>query len=122
GTHTPPAIARDTSNNTTPTSITVIVDNASGGLTVEDVIWTSPVYVTPNGSSLTKTSGCDGCADAGAISQQTIASVDGYVEFTASETNTQRHIGLSNGNPGTSQGEIKFALQMYAGYGTVFES
>src|SRR5207244_2902505 len=60
----------------------------------QPVTWTSAVYVsmTGNGNSLKKTGGCDGCADAGAISQQQIASGDGYVEFTASEPNTQRNI------------------------------
>ena len=43
-----------------------------------------------------------------------IASGDSYVEFTMSEANTQRNIGLSNGNPGTSENEIAFALDTLA--------
>src|SRR5262249_10958390 len=55
------------------------------------------------------------CPDAGAISQQQIASGDGYVELTASELPTFRAFGLSNGNPGTTLAEIKFALRLQNG-------
>ncbi|PWU20939.1 MAG: hypothetical protein C5B48_11870 [Candidatus Rokuibacteriota bacterium] len=80
-----------------------------------DVVWISLVNVSTNGNSLQKTSGCDGCADAGAISQQQITSGSGYVQFTASEVGTLRAIGLSTGNPGTSVTEIKFALVFQPG-------
>jgi hypothetical protein len=86
------------------------------------VIWTSLVNVTVTGSTLTKTGGCDGCPDAGAISQQQIASGDGYVELTASELPTFRAFGLSNGNPGTTLAEIKFALRLQNGTIEVRES
>ncbi len=77
----------------------------------QPVTWTSLVNVTANGNSLQKTSGCDGCQDAGAISQQQISSGKGYVEFTASETTTYRVIGLSNGNTDTTRADIDFAIQ-----------
>ena len=34
------------------------------------VVWASPVKVAVDGSTITKNAGCDGCSDAGAISQQ----------------------------------------------------
>ena len=37
--------------------------------------------------------------DAGASSSQTITQGDGYVEFTATETNTARVLGLASGTP-----------------------
>jgi hypothetical protein len=49
---------------------------------------------------------------------QSIASGDGYLELTASETTTQRLIGLSRGNTDTSGADIDFALQFWPG-GTV---
>ena len=49
------------------------------------VVWTSAVGVTVTGNSLTKTT-ATGWGNAGAVSTQQIASGDGYVEFTASET------------------------------------
>src|SRR4051812_37740901 len=44
--------------------------------------WVSPVKVTAATGALTKSSGCDGCADAGARSTNEI-SADGYAEFVA---------------------------------------
>ena len=46
--------------------------------------------------------------DAGADSQQTIASGNVSFEFTATETDKLRFAGLSNGNPGVSGTEIDF--------------
>jgi hypothetical protein len=91
-------------------------------LTRAPVQWTSAVNVAVTGSSLEKTSRCAGCQDSGAVSQQVIASGDGYVEFTASETSTLREIGLSNGNPGTTLTEIKFGLRLESGGVEVRES
>lgn len=87
-----------------------------------DVIWTNLVNVTATGNSVQKTSGCDGCPDAGATSQQQITSGDGYVEFTASETGALRFAGLSNGNPGTNAGGITFAIRLQSGIAEVRES
>src|SRR4029453_17201250 len=76
----------------------------------DNIVWTALINVTASGNSLRKTSGCDGCGDAGAVSVQNIPLGDGYVEFTASETNTYRGAGLSNGNTNTSLGDIDFAI------------
>jgi hypothetical protein len=73
------------------------------------VVWTSIVGVTANGNSLVKT-GATG--DAGAVSTQQIASGDGYVEVTASETTTYRMFGLSNGNTDNSYQDIDFGLDL----------
>src|ERR1051326_6786289 len=45
--------------------------------------WDSPVQVTAAAGSLTKSSGCDGCADSGAHSTAQLTSGDGYAEFVA---------------------------------------
>lgn len=45
-----------------------------GGGSPENVVWTNVVNATATGNTLQKTSGCDGCPDAGATSQQTITS------------------------------------------------
>jgi hypothetical protein len=88
------------------------IEAAIAGGSVQNVVWTSKVNVTATGNSLQKTGGCNTCDDAGAVSQQTIAAGDGYVEFTASEITTQRFIGLSNGNPGTTAQEIAFSIKL----------
>jgi hypothetical protein len=77
-------------------------------------VWTSPVRVAVDGNTITKTSGCEGCPDAGAVSQQTIASVGGFVEFGVS-SQEYLTVGLSNGNPGTSGSEVDFGLRFHAG-------
>lgn len=50
------------------------VQSATGS--AENVVWTDPANVTAGGNSLEKTSGCDGCEDAGAVSQPQIVSGD----------------------------------------------
>src|SRR5213594_2082032 len=81
----------------------------------QGVVWSSLLNVTSIGSSLTKISGCDGCADAGAVSEQQITAGDGYVEFTASETSSLRLIGFRNGTPGVNKSEIRFAINLRPG-------
>jgi hypothetical protein len=68
------------------------------------------VKVTVTGNSLQKTAGCEGCADAGAVSSQTIASGDGYVELNVSEITTSRAIGLTRPNIDTGITSMDFAL------------
>ena len=84
------------------------------------VVWTSAVGVTVTGNSLTKTA-ATAWGNAGAVSSLQIASGDGYVEFTASETNTYRMLGLSNGNTNASYGDIDFAIYEYPGQVQVYE-
>jgi hypothetical protein len=100
----------------------------SGGTTTpatttgpQNVVWTSAVKVTVSGNSFTKNNGCNGCWDAGAVSQQTIASGNGSVEFKTS-ANAYLAVGLSTGNSGTSVNEIKFALRFTPGSVSVQES
>jgi hypothetical protein len=86
------------------------------------VNWTNLANVSASGSSLTKSGGCGGCADAGANSQQAVASGTGYLEFTVSEIDTLRFIGFSTGNTGTSPDRIAAALRLQAGRAEVREA
>jgi hypothetical protein len=83
----------------------------------QSVSWTNVVGVSASGNSLTKNSS-EGW-NAGAVSTQTIASGDGYMETTATETNTHRRIGLSNGDTNQSYDDIDFCLYLNAD-GTVY--
>jgi hypothetical protein len=85
----------------------------SNARTTRPVAWTDAVNVTVVGNSLRKTSNCRDCEDAGAISEQQVATGDGYVEFTVSETGTRRFIGLTTGNPGTNPNMIRFAISLW---------
>ncbi|HZT75519.1 MAG TPA: hypothetical protein VFA27_02600 [Vicinamibacterales bacterium] len=64
----------------------------------EPVVWENLIGTTAAGSTLTKVTATSDF-DAGAASTQTIARADGYVEFTAIETNTARIGGLTSGAP-----------------------
>ena len=81
------------------------------GRQVENVGWTNAVGVTATGNNLSK-AGADAWTS-GAVSQASIAAGDGYVEYTATETNKSRMLGLSNGDSGQSYTDIDFALYTY---------
>jgi hypothetical protein len=94
------------------------------GATAQSVVWTNLVHVTVSSDNvLQKTSGCDGCDDAGATSEQELSAGDGYVEFTVGETNTLWLAGLSHGNDGTAYTDIDFAFFFNgAGYAEIREN
>jgi hypothetical protein len=60
------------------------------------------------------TAGCDGCADAGGASMQTIQG-NGALEFTASETTSLRFVGFGTGTKGQKAAEIRFAFTLRPG-------
>src|SRR4249919_4000121 len=66
------------------------------------VSWTDTVNVSTVNGSLQKTSGCDGCDDAGAASQQALMQGDGFVEFTVGEDNTLWAAGFSHADGDTT--------------------
>src|SRR6266480_288084 len=78
--------------------VVVLAARIAAGQSVQPVVWTNVAHAVTTGTNnngLQKSGGCDGCPDSGGNSQQTIVSGDGYVEFTATETNTERFVGLS---------------------------
>jgi len=79
----------------------------SGG---EQVRWSMLMNATAGGGRLTKTGGCDGCADSGAVSQQQVAS-ESYVEFTASDTESLRALGL--GDSSTDPASMLFSIRLH---------
>jgi hypothetical protein len=90
--------------------------------TSEPVRWTNAVNVSVSGGTLQKTSGCGGCPDAGASSEQQISSGDGGVQFTATDAATLRFVGLTSGGANHDPSGIKFALRLQAGVAEVRES
>ena len=79
------------------------------GASTQHVMWTNVVGVSVSGNSLTKTA-ATAWGNAGAASTQSIASGDGYVEFTASTTSTYRMCGLSHGDSDQNYTDIDFAM------------
>lgn len=88
----------------------------------EPVRWTDRVNVTVAGSTLQKTSGCHGCDDAGAASEQRMMSGDVALQFTASEAPTNRIIGFGAGHRTTRLAEVHFGLRLRNGIAEVRES
>lgn len=77
--------------------------------TSQNVTWTSSVGVSISGNNLTRTAAGDGW-NAGARSNQSIASGDGYAEFTATETNKKRSMGLTHNTSVTGYQNIDFGI------------
>ena len=78
------------------------------------ITWTDLINVTTDGTVAQKTTGCDGCQDAGAASQEQLSG-DGYVEFTVGELNTMWMAGLSHGNGDTTYADIDFGFRFNGG-------
>ncbi|HEY5617960.1 MAG TPA: hypothetical protein VIK60_08445 [Vicinamibacterales bacterium] len=83
--------------------------------------WMSLINVSANGSGLVKTSGCDGCPDASAVSDRQIAG-SGTLAFVASESSSLRYVGLGAGGIGAGVGDINFAVRLQSGVAEVRES
>jgi hypothetical protein len=69
---------------------------------------------------LRKTSGCDGCPDASAVSEQQLPG-SGTLQFTAPESGSLRIVGLGAGGIGGGAGDINFALRLQGGVAEVRE-
>jgi len=91
------------------------VDFADPRRIPEPVEWVNLVGVSAAGGTLTRTAPFTGAFDAGASSSQLITGGDGYLEFTAAETNTIRIAGLSSGPPPGSLtfNDIGFGIEPY---------
>ncbi|MCZ8128736.1 MAG: Ig-like domain-containing protein [Microcystis sp. LE19-114.1B] len=78
----------------------------------EDVVWNTASLqnVSATGNSLLKTQS-NGNWNGGAASYNTVGN-NGYIEFTASETNTSRMCGLSSSNVNSSYNTIQFAIYL----------
>ena len=84
------------------------------------VTWAVLTNVTLSGTTLQKTSGCDGCPDGVAISDQQIGST-GALDWTAPERDTLRVVGLSSSATTVSPSELPFAIRLQSGYAEVRE-
>jgi YD repeat-containing protein len=81
-----------------------------GGGSANNVNWTNTVGVSVSGNNLTKTASTD-WYNARASSTQAITSGEGYLEFTASETTTNRMLGLGEfGNNYYTYSNIRYAI------------
>jgi hypothetical protein len=124
GTTTGGTTTGGTTTGGTTTGGTTTGGTTTGGTTTsgpQNVVWASPVKVAVSGNAITKNTGCNGCWDAGAVSQQLITTSNGSVQFKAS-ANAYMTVGLSNGNASTQANDIKFGLRFSPGFVEVRES
>jgi hypothetical protein len=96
--------------------------SGSGSGTSANVTWSNPVNVTASGNSVTKTAGCDGCNDAGAVSQQQITAANGYAQFTADASGLLRVAGLASSFSLTNPASIAFGIRLQGNIAEVRES
>lgn len=87
-----------------------------------DITWTEVTNMYVNGGMLLKNAGCNGCLDSGAVSQQSLTSQGGYLQFKIDDADKLRYVGLTNSHTGTSSYEIDFGLRIQAGTAEVRES
>jgi hypothetical protein len=96
---------------------------ASAAVVTENVIWGSPVNVSVSANNITKNAGCNGCSDSGALSNQSISSAGGFVEFQVSTTALYMQVGI--GNRSTAVNDIRDAengIRFNNGYGEVYNN
>jgi hypothetical protein len=87
-----------------------------------NVDWINQSNVTATTYTLEKTSGCNGCDDAGATSRREIWR-EGYVEFSPGEVHTFWVAGLGRGDGGTGFEDVEFGVRFNgAGRADVYES
>ena len=93
---------------------------AAPGVTPSPVTWASAVNVSTANNGLQKISGCDGCPDATAVSDQAISST-GWVQWSVPEVQTLRVLGLSPDTVVAAVTDIPFAIRLQAGTAEVRE-
>jgi hypothetical protein len=109
----------NTLTNSRAFSLTAV---SGGGGPVQNVAWIPQGFATvsPDGLTVQKTGGCNGCTDAGGISQQQISAGDGYFEFTRSNDADYRQIGVDN--PAVWAGAAKYGFTIFPTYVEIREN
>lgn len=87
----------------------------TAGATVADVlggteVWMPPVNITAMGLSLVKTGSVTAAWDAEALCSRGFGT--GFIEFTATQNDAWRHVGLTNGDNGTDYSDLDFAIHL----------
>jgi hypothetical protein len=91
----------------------VVGDVILSGWLPQDVFWTNLQGTDTFGSSTVEKWEVDGW-NSGAASTRALVAGDGFVEFTAFETNTTRMLGFSRDNSGPDFSDIDFGLYLHS--------
>jgi hypothetical protein len=109
----------DTALAHTNATLTNVIISGTLQYVPQNVFWIgNTTNVGINGNSLTKNAGSDAAWDGGAVSSLALAPGDGYVEFEASETTTDRLVGLSYSGAVPNYWGIDFGIRQY--YGSLY--
>jgi hypothetical protein len=84
------------------------------------VVFINTAHVTVVGNSIQKTSGVDGVYDAGARSQQQVASGDFSVQFTVDAMSTRKIVGLNHDDIDYSEADIDFRFRTSGSSNTLY--
>jgi alpha-tubulin suppressor-like RCC1 family protein len=109
---------------TLPLLVDTSLDDVGGTIrdvSMGDLVWSNDAGLRIIGNDLKKTAST-AWGNAGAATSNAFDDGDGYVEFTATETNTYRMIGLSKGDTGQNYTEIDYALYLAPGVTYVYEN
>lgn len=88
---------------------------------ISAVQWQSTSNVTQSGSRITKTSGCDGCDDAGSISEQALQASHAHMEFTVSSSWALTNAGFTMRQTIPTGDNFALGLRMQSGMAEVRE-
>lgn len=85
------------------------------------VLWQNAQNITSQGKLFTKTSGCDGCPDAGAVSSETLTSGNATLEFTARSYGPLFLAGFTQTKSIPAAADLVFGLRLQNGLAEVRE-
>jgi hypothetical protein len=109
------AVVTVTDNAGATASASIIINVNSGtSNTTQNVAWKNAVGVSVSGNSLVKTAGA-AWGNGGASSVQRIESSNGYLQFTATETNLERICGLAASDTDQHYNSIDYAVHLNTG-------
>lgn len=100
---------------------TEIVANEPDTTADGSIVWHDTVNVTAEDSAITKTSGCNGCADAGAISEHSVTGGNASFDFTADASGPLLFAGLTSQQSIPSEDELGFSVRLQNGIAEVRE-
>ncbi|MDP1930780.1 MAG: hypothetical protein Q8L60_04925 [Gammaproteobacteria bacterium] len=84
-------------------------------------VWQATRNVTVSSKRIVKTSGCEGCADAGAVSLQRVASGNATLEFTVDSTVPLMYVGFTRTQSVPNAKALLYALSFQQGIAEVRE-
>jgi hypothetical protein len=90
-------------------------------ITAGSIFWNDISNVTIEGEKLTKTSGCNGCDDAGVISLQSVTTGKATFDFTANASEQMLIAGLTSKQEIASAKGFKFGVRLQQGIAEVRE-